>query len=86
MAGKPQGCPDVFKVKVGQIFYYLLGGEPVGKQIQDITDPDPQAPNAGTPPALLGVYRNPIGKIGHAIHLSSRIVTPSHRHANTGCS
>src|SRR3982750_4071830 len=86
LAGKSQGSPDVFEVEVRQLFYHLLGGEPVGEQIQDITDANPQAPNAGTPPALFGVYRNPVGKIGHAIHLSPWIVTPPHRHANTGCS
>lgn len=73
LAGKSQGSPDVFKAKIGQLFYYLLGGEPAGEQIQDVTDPNPQASNAGTPPALLGVYRNPIGKIGHAIHLSPEL-------------
>jgi hypothetical protein len=70
LAGKSQGSPDIFKVKIGQLVDHLLGSEPVGEQIQDITDPDSQTPNAGTPSTLLGVYRNPIGKIGHAIHLS----------------
>ena len=55
-----EGLRDAFE-KVGQFFNHLRRREPIRQKIQNVSNTDAHAANAGPPAALLRVY-------GDAIH------------------
>ena len=69
MARKPKTSTDIFKLKIGQFLENLVRGEPVGKQIQDIGNPDPHPPDAGTATTLLRINSDTFSQIGHSLSL-----------------
>ncbi len=62
-AGELKAGTDVFGLEVGELLDDLLDAEPVRQEVEDVTDPDAHAPNAGTTAALLWVDGDPVGEV-----------------------
>lgn len=63
-AGKSQTRGDVLALQIRQLFEHLIRRQPRGEQIQHVRHADAKSAYAGTSPALVRVYGDPIGKGG----------------------
>jgi hypothetical protein len=64
-AGEAQAGSNVFGLKIWKFFEHLLASEAVGQQIENIGHPNPHAPNARAPAALLRINGDSLVKGCH---------------------
>src|SRR5690606_3179935 len=64
-ARKPKSGRNVLPLESGHLLQNLRDRETRSKEIEHVSDPDPHPTNAGTPSALLRIYRDPIHDLLH---------------------
>jgi hypothetical protein len=64
-ASEMQTCADIGELEIREFLNDLVGSEAIGQQIEDITNSDTHASNAGSAGALLGIDGNPFFEVCH---------------------
>jgi hypothetical protein len=65
--GELQRCLDVRQLQIGQLLNHLLGTEPRGQKIQNISNPDAHATDTGPTSANAGIHGDAVHQVGHGL-------------------
>lgn len=66
MAGEPQTGSDILQLEVRQLLNNFLRSQAIRQEIENVADADPQATDARSTTALLGIHRDALRKLGHS--------------------
>ena len=74
LAREPKAGKDIFKLKVGQLLQNLLGRKTISKQIKHIGYSNSHVANARSAVALVWIYSDSLGQVGHTHRLLYAII------------